>query len=601
MTLSMHREFTTTWSRFLVHICLLYRLRVVLLLALNVLAGVADGLGMALLLPLLNLVGVGAARGGVFVSYIDQAFQSVGMQPNLETVLGAILLLFLLQGFIVIVQGRMIATIESEYVSHWRTTLLEHLLGASWPYFFGNRTGSLVYLIITEAERLGRAFLLTIQLIAVLIVAVAYIAISVMLSWTFTLGLFISLSLLAAILFRFSSKSSYRVGRDYAAYLGELQAIITDFIEGAKLIKATAAEPFVLEKIRPIHDHIERNYFGGVVIPYVLKAVMELGAIVLFCVLIYVGVRFLEIQPGVLLVLLAILFRLVPKLYNAQYNIQLLLTYLPAFQRLERALGEIDRMSEPYPIDSREKGFVKCPTIIMRGVTVTYDGRDALSAVSLNIPANTTLGIVGASGAGKSTLVDCLVGLAVPLGGTISFDGVPIGNVNLRQWRSSIGYVPQETVLFNGTIREIICQGRAISDALMVVAATQAHAHIFIMELSDGYDTIVGGKGVQLSGGQKQRLSLARALAGKPVMLILDEPTSALDSSSEQEIVAAIRELHGRITIIIISHRMSTVRDADRIVVLDKGKVLTEGGWEALCESAQLQRLLADGGAAKES
>jgi ATP-binding cassette, subfamily C, bacterial len=590
----MHREFTTTWYRLLTHICRLYRLRVVLLLALTVLSGLADGLGMALLLPLLNLVGVGSAKDSTIVSGIGQAFQFVGMQPNLETVLGAILLLFLLLGFIVTVQGRMIATIESAYVSHWRATLLERLLSASWPYFAGSRPGSLVFLIITEAERLGRAFFLTIQLIAVLVVAVAYITISLLISFSFTLSLLLSLLLLAALLFRFSSKASYIVGRDYSAYLDELQATLTEFISGAKLIKATAAEPFVLEKVRPIQSHIERNYFSGVIIHYVLKAVMELGAIVLFCVLIYVGVRVLEIQPGVLLVLLAIFFRLVPKLYNAQYNIQLLLTYLPAFQRLEGALDEIDRTSEPYPIDSREKGFVECPAIAMEGVTVTYDERDALSKVSLEIPANTTLGIVGASGVGKSTLVDCLVGLAVPRGGAISFDGVPIGNVNLRQWRSSIGYVAQETVLFNGTIREIICQGRDISDAVMVVAATQAHAHVFIMELPDGYDTVIGGKGVQLSGGQKQRLSLARALAGRPVMLVLDEPTSALDSLSEQEIVAAIRELHGRITIIIVSHRMTTVRDADKIVILDKGRIVGEGGWEALHGSNTLQRFFVD-------
>jgi len=581
----LYREFIATWAKLLANVWHLYRFKIVLLMALTVLAGIADGIGMAMLLPLLSLVGVGDPASGVVILAIDRAFQLLGLSLNLETALGAILLMVVLQGIFVVIQGQMIAAVEAAYVSHWRETLLERLLGASWPYFATHRTGSLVFLMVTEAERLGRAFFLTIHLIAVLIVAAAYIALSMTISWSITLVLMLSLSLVAALLLYFSSKPSFSIGRDYGTHLDELQALITEFINGAKLIKATAAEPFVLEKVRPVHMEIERNYFGGVVIPYVLKAVLELVAIVVFCVLIYLGVKHLDVDPAVLLVLLAMFFRLVPKLNNVQYNIQLLLTYLPSFLRLEAALDDIHRMSEPYRIDSRERGFTKCPAIAFRDVTVTYGTRNVLDSISLVISANTTVGIIGSSGAGKSTLVDCMVGLAVPKSGSISFDRIPIADVNLRQWRSSIGYVAQETMLFDGTIREIICQGRDISEDLMFAAASQAHADFFILELPSGYDTFVGARGVQLSGGQKQRLSLARALAGQPVMLILDEPTSALDSLSEKEIVSAIQELHGKITILVVSHRISTIRHADKIVVLDKGKLLSEGGWESLSKN----------------
>ncbi len=572
----MIRSFTSAWVRLLAHIWNLFRLRVLVLLLFTVLTGFLDGLGMALLLPLLTLVGVDSAPSGTVAAAVDRAFRIVGLQPTLETVLGAILFLFVLQGVIVLIQGQMIASVESAYVSHWRETLLERLLSASWPYFSKSRSGSLVYLVITEAERLGRAFFLTIQLIAALVVAVAYVAISAAISLPFTLGLLGSLVVLSAILFQLSSRSSYKAGQDYGRHLGELQAVLTEFMTGAKVIKATAAEPFVLEQVRPIHEDIERTYFSGVIIPYVLRAVLELAAIVLFCVLIYIGVRFLDLRPAVLLVVLALFFRLVPRVHLAQYNVQLLLTYLPAFERLEEAIAEMSRMSEPYPIDSREKPFLQAPAIVMDNITVTYDDRDALTNVSVTIPANSTVGVVGPSGAGKSTLVDCMVGLVRPRHGAITLDGVPLGNVNLRQWRSSIGYVAQETVLFTGTVRDIIRQGRSIADDVLMRAARQAHAHPFIMELPKGYDTLIGGLGVQLSGGQKQRLSLARALAGRPVLLMLDEPTSALDSASEKEIVAAIRELHGTITIVIVSHRRSTVEYADRSVALDKGRIAVE-------------------------
>jgi ATP-binding cassette subfamily C protein len=549
---------------------------------------------MAMLLPLLNMVGVGAAgAGGLITGYIEQAFALAGMRPTLETILGTIVVLFVLQGCIVLLQGRMIASIEAAYVSHWREALLEKMLGATWSYLSTQKTGSLVYLIIADAERLGRAFLLLTQLVAVLIVMLVYGAIALAISPGFTVALLVSLLLMSGVFVRLSSNTSYRSGRDYGRHVDELQALLTDFIAGAKLVKATAAEAYVMDRVRPIHRRIEHDYFGGVVVPYTLKAVMELAGIALLCALIYVGVRVLEMQTGALLVLLAIFFRLVPRLYNAQYNMQLLATYLPAFQKLESAMQELVGAKESYIAGSGESRFTESPDISMGKVTVTYGGRDALSDVSLEIPARATVGIVGPSGAGKSTLVDCLAGLVMPRLGTTSIGGVSIERLDLKRWRSSIGYVAQETVLFDGTVREIICQGRPISDETLIRAAEQAHAHAFIAELPQGYDTFVGARGVQLSGGQKQRLSLARALAGQPVMLILDEPTSALDAQSETEIMTAIRELKGRRTIVVVSHRMSAVQHADKLIVLDQGRIAGEGPWERLQATESLHALLA--------
>jgi len=589
------QEVIPVWFRLLSDIWRLFRSKCVTLFCLTVFAGIVDGLGMSLLLPLLQLVGVGSGGTAYFVGNIDKIFYFFGLFPSLEVVLGAMLLLYVIQALIVATQGRMTAAIETAYVSHWRETLIKRLLGASWPYLATKRAGSLTYLIISETERLGRTFFVTIQLLAILAVASAFMVVSLIISWSFTLIIVFAFASLIAVVSRFLSRASYLTGRDYALNLGDLQAVITEVIHGGKLIKATACEPFVIEKILPMQHLINKTYFGMVFIPYFTRAIMEFAAIVIFCALIFVGIRILNVPPEMLLVLMAIFIRLAPKLYVAQYSTQALLTLLPAFETIEKAAREIDLAKEPYSIDGREKGFVTCPSIAVRGLTVTYDGRHALSNVSLEIPKNTTLGILGVSGAGKSTLVDCVVGLALPQSGTISFDNRPFEDVNLRQWRSSIGYVAQETVLFNGTIREVICQGRDIPDKAMIVAAEQAHAHIFISELPEAYNTVIGAQGVQLSGGQKQRLSLARALAGQPVMLILDEPTSALDSMSEREIVAAIQELHGKVTIVIISHRISTVRYADKIIVLDKGKIVSEGGWEALHGSKQIQHLLVEG------
>lgn len=579
----------TAWQRLLADVWRLLRSRFVLVLAVAAAVGLLDGLGMALLLPLLALVGIGSVGDGTIATYVNAAFAALGLRPSLETVLGAIVALFLIQGVLVLAEGHMVASIEARYVSHWRQSLLERLLAASWAYLSRTRTGSLAYLVITETERLGRSFLLSVQLVVVAVITVVYGAISLAISPLFTAGLLACLAAMAALFFRFSSSTSYRTGHDYGTHVDELQALVTDFLSGAKLIKATAGEPFVLETLRPVHHRVERSYFGAVAIPYALKAVMELAGIVLFCSLIYVGVRFLDMNPAALLVLLAIFFRLVPRLYNAQYNIQLLVTYLPAFEKLERTMRELEQARESQPVTQRAQGLRECPDIELKGVTVTYGDRDALADVSLRIPARTTVAIVGPSGAGKSTLIDCLAGLVKPRKGTTEIGGAPIDAVDLRRWRSSIGYVGQETVLFYGTVRDIICQGRRLTDEAVRIAATQAHAHHFIEELPNGYDTVIGPKGVQLSGGQKQRLSLARALAGEPVVLILDEPTSALDHQSEAEIIRAIQELKGRKTIVVVSHRLSLVRHADSFLVLDAGCVVAVGPWERVHSSGFLR------------
>ena len=590
----MISDFFKTLVRLLAEVRHLFRMRFNILLILTILAGLVDSIGMALLLPLLNLIGVGMNSDNLILDIFRYNFRLIGIEPSLESVLGVVVALFVFQAGLLVLQGRFIADIESTYVSQWREKLLRKMLGSSWIFFAGKRSGSLSYFVITEAERVGRSFYLSTQLLAGIVVAIAYVLVSLTISWAFTLLLLASMLLLALVLFQYSASTTLKVGREYSAHLAYLQEMMSDFVNGAKLFKATATETFVLDKLKPVQLLIVESYFGGVVIPYVLKAVLELGAIVLFCGLIYFGVLFLDIGPAILLVLLAIFFRLVPKLHNLQYNLQLLLNFLPAFSRLEAICEEMERYTEFSSLEYEVNKVEKCPSIVMQGICVSYGERKVLTNANLDIPANITVGIVGPSGAGKSTLVDILLGLVLPTQGTVKFDGIHIGEIDLRQWRSSIGYVAQETVLFSGPVREIIKQGRGISDSDMVNAAKKSHAHEFIEQLPQAYDTEIGPLGVQLSGGERQRLSLARALAGKPVMVILDEPTSALDSISEREILTALQELHGNITVVIVSHRASIVHHADKIVLVDGGEVVAMGNWDELAGNRLLHGLMSE-------
>jgi ATP-binding cassette subfamily B protein len=217
-------------------------------------------------------------------------------------------------------------------------------------------------------------------------------------------------------------------------------------------------------------------------------------------------------------------------------------------------------------------------------VSFAYDAeRPILRDVSFAVPAGKTVAIVGPSGAGKSTISRLLFRFYELSGGRITIDGQDISQVTQKSLRAAIGMVPQDTVLFNDTIRYNIRYGRPdASDEDVEAAARHAQIHNFVMSLPKAYDTVVGERGLKLSGGEKQRVSIARTILKSPPILILDEATSALDSFTEQEIQEALRTVAANRTTLVIAHRLSTVIDADEIIVLDKGRIAERGTHHAL-------------------
>jgi ABC-type multidrug transport system fused ATPase/permease subunit len=207
----------------------------------------------------------------------------------------------------------------------------------------------------------------------------------------------------------------------------------------------------------------------------------------------------------------------------------------------------------------------------------------ALSDVSIRIPKNEMLALVGPSGGGKSTFVDLLIRMLDPDRGVIRIDGINLREYDIRSYHAKLGVVSQDIFLFNDTILNNIAYGSGdISLERAMAAAKMANAHDFIMELPEDYRTILLEKGVSLSGGQRQRIALARALYKNPEMLILDEATSSLDSESEKVIQNSIKSIKNRYTIITIAHRLSTIEGADRIVVIDKGRIVEMGSPQEL-------------------
>jgi ABC-type multidrug transport system fused ATPase/permease subunit len=382
-------------------------------------------------------------------------------------------------------------------------------------------------------------------------------------SWQATLLLLIGGGVVFLLTYPLVQRS-YVIGKEISAHTKELHSRIQEFIGGAKLVKATATEGLARSWFRDVNVQLQDAHALAAFHPSLLKAIVEFSGIALLCLVVVAGALWFHSGLASLLVIVALFIRLVPRIFSLQQNIQLLGLYLPSIEVVLQSEATAGIHREP--LEEAATGsplFVGGAAISLSKVSFSYGERPVLVHVTMEFPKGRTIGIVGSSGAGKSTLVDCLIRLNEPQAGRILVNDVPIRDLPLAAWRRCIGYVSQETFLFHDSIRNNILWGAKGADA-------------------SGYGTIVGDRGVRLSGGQKQRLGLARALIHHPVVLILDEATSALDSESEQYVLDAIKALHGEMTIIMIAHRLSTVKNADRIYVLEEGQVVEDGTWAEL-------------------
>jgi ABC-type bacteriocin/lantibiotic exporter with double-glycine peptidase domain len=291
-------------------------------------------------------------------------------------------------------------------------------------------------------------------------------------------------------------------------------------------------------------------------------------------------------------------YRLMPALQNVFQSFVSIRFGAPALNALHKEY--MQRSAVAGSIPREEKRMIPKKKIALHQLTYRYPNaaKTALSGLDLEIPAGTTLGIVGLTGAGKTTLVDVILGLLRPQQGRIMVDDTEITIENLRLWQNTLGYVPQQVFLSDDTVAANIAfglPGNKVDMARVVESAKAAKLDDFIEnELPKGYNTIVGERGVRLSGGQRQRLSIARALYQRPEVLILDEATSALDNLTEREVMEAVHDLKGEMTIIMIAHRLSTVRVCDRIVLLENGQVASMGTYQELFVSNDHFRAMAE-------
>lgn len=553
-----------------------------------------------------------SAIGGLIVPIIDQAFSENAGPPsstlfglqNLipQNPLGAWKMISILLIVFTIAKGiaeylstYLMARIGQSAVLRLRQDLYNHLLAQSATFFERHRTNYLVSRLVTSAAAIETAVTSTLRdMLRESFALIGFLAASFYFSWRLTLGALIIAPIIALLTVRFGS-ALRNLARESFEGSKELTDTAQEALANQAIVKAYRAEKRESGRFATVARRIVKANLRGASIAGASPPIIEMIGILSVVLLLYFGQQ--EIIAGRMntaqfVTFLFFLFRS----YDPMRKLSRLQNSMEQAVAAAQHVWEV--MDEDATIKEKENAGDLPPLkkeIELRNVSFGYDNetRSVLREINLRVEAGTMVALVGESGGGKSTLTKLLPRFHDPSSGSVLWDGVDLRDVKLASLRGQIALVTQETVLFNDTVRHNIAYGKPdASDEEIQHAATIALAHDFIREMPDGYDTIVGERGIFLSGGQRQRLAIARAILVNAPVLILDEATSALDAESERLVQRAIANLVRNRTTIVIAHRLSTVRRADMIVVMEAGRIIETGTHtELLARGGQYRKL----------
>ena len=559
-------------------------------IACNVVAAALDVFSFTLLVPFLNAL-FGEAQlipstSPTWITRLQQQMVGAFLDPadrlgSVEVMMVAIIAIVLLKNVFVWLGGQLGASLQESVTRDLRDGVFHHLQRLPLGYFQRTKTGQIISRVLADTEQtkalitelVTRTLQNLAQIIGTIIILLNY---SVKLTFVaLVIAPLLTLSLQPVL--RKLRKGHRRLRGDY----GEITSVLQEVVSGVRLVKSFRGEPYEDRRF----TEASHRYSSGMVritrVASLSQPMTELIGTSVAMLILWIGAR--EVLSGAgamdsatLMTFMIMVMRLLPPLKQLS---QAPTTAQQSFASAERLFEVLDLPTE----QELDRGTVVVEglrdAIEFQRVSFAYGDEPVLRDVSFVAPKGSVVALVGASGAGKSTLVDLIPRFYEPSGGVIRLDGIDTRDVTLASLRGLTGVVSQDTVLFNDSVRSNIAYGapERFTDAQVEAAARGANAHAFISELPQGYDTVLGERGTRLSGGQRQRLAIARALLTDPPILILDEATSALDTESERLVQEAIDRLLADRTVFVIAHRLSTVVNADQILVLDRGEIVERG------------------------
>jgi ABC-type multidrug transport system fused ATPase/permease subunit len=552
-----------------------WRRRAAVAVALSAASGILEALALTAMVPLIAQGTSVSTTGGVASRLLPVASRSIWIPLAAFAVLGLLAAGANLGAELAGLRVR--ARVEQRL----RQDLTSALLDMHWPAFLGMRLGDISAAIMMAGGQTSLGALGLIRGSGALAVIAVFLATAVLLDWRTTL-IAVGLGLLLGVAYRMAGRRAQVQAMLLTDKANSIGNQVADVMGNLKFFRSTGGRARSDEATRRLFNDFAATDFRSTLYRGMTRFAFEGGGVAFVATVLAVSVATTGRLTAEVLVFLALFYRLLPRMLLVQDQFLIARTQLPWY------LGWRERMALAAAARDRHGG-TRTPSfdagVRLQSVSYRFEGSqvDVLRDVDLTVAPGECVAMVGESGSGKTTLADLVTGLLEPTAGSITVDGTPLGDLDIEAWQSHIGLVLQESPLFHDTVLANVAWYADGVDAAKAWRCLElAHARDFVEQLPNGIDTVIGERGGRLSGGQRQRLALARALYRDPWLLILDEATSALDSASEAAVQAALTGLKGHCAILMVAHRLKTVAMADRILVLDRGRVVEEGSFVGL-------------------
>jgi ABC-type multidrug transport system fused ATPase/permease subunit len=574
------------------------RYRIFLSLLFSLLVGILDGFGLAMFLPLLQMVeGNGAnaehrAEGMGNLSFIIDGMDYIGLPITLTGILVVMLIFFILKGVCRFLEGFNRVMNQRYFIRGLRFSNIDLLTNFNYKSFVLSDSGRIQNTLSGEVERVVTAYRSYFSSIQFGVLVLVYIGLAFMANPQFAIMVAMGGGV-TNFLYKKIYKTTKKLSRDITKKNHGFQGLLIQHVAFFKYLKATGFLAAYGKKLKLTILQIEHDAKKMGLLSSGLQALREpiVIAVVIMVILLEVNVM----QQPLALIILSLLFfyRSLSFLMAVQNHWNTFLGVSGSLENMEEFSKELKRDIDTQG-DRTFSGFKR--EMIVENVDFYYGSVQILKNISFSFNKNETIALVGESGSGKTTLINLLSGLMLPDDGNISIDGVSMKELNRGTYQRKIGYITQDPVIFNDTIFNNVTLWAACTEkniARFKEALRKAAILDFVNQLPDKQNSLLGNNGVMVSGGQKQRLSIARELFKEVDFLFFDEATSALDSETEKAIQQNIDELKGQYTIVIIAHRLSTVKNADRIILLTKGKIESSGAFDHLLSQSRIfQRMV---------
>jgi ABC-type multidrug transport system fused ATPase/permease subunit len=545
-------------------------------------AGLAEGIGVSMILPLLQ---EDIAKSDETLSrMITSLFSLLDLNPSGQNILTLLVVFFFIRAVFLIGQTWYQAVLLSGHLTFMRAGMIKSILRANYRHVTSYDAGYLTNAIVREIQAVNAGMRNLMDLMVAVVMGSVYLILPILLQPILTLYL-VALAIPIAILTGFLIRKTRRLSINYTEVHGRQESFLIEGIRNAKFVKATGRVPIVQERMTDETRRVSIIFKKLFILSGISRFAPEPLVVFVMAAIILIYTRGFNEPIGEILFLMFLFFQSSKNILRVQSTFRQFIEATGSLHLYHRLRADLDAHAVPddsYLADPNLTGDIE-----LKNVTVTYDSknRPALDGIDLTIPNRATVALVGASGSGKTTIANLVCGLIAPSAGTISLDGVNYGDFSVTKLQQRLGYVTQESAVFNGSIEENITFWDSDPDTARVDNILNQLELRGIGSGETGGVTsgrTIGGDGATLSGGERQRLGIARELYRDPELMILDEATSALDSELERKFDEILESQRNQKTFLLIAHRLATVRNADLIYVLDEGRVIESGSFEEL-------------------